>query len=80
MKNNNPQPTLLFHNYEHKTEPVASKKVFLKRLYFNSLLAGGILFVCLLIGIVGYKLGGPMSWIDALHNASMILSGMGTCC
>lgn len=77
MKNNNPQPVLLFHNYEHKREPVASKKVFLKRLYFNSLLAGGILFFCLLIGIVGYKIGGPMSWVDALHNASMILSGMG---
>ncbi len=77
MKNNNPQPTLLFHNYEHKREPVASKKVFLKRLYINSLLAGGILFCCLLIGVVGYKIGGPMSWIDALHNASMILSGMG---
>jgi hypothetical protein len=77
MKNDNLQPKLLFHNYEHKKQPVASKKVFLKRLYFNSLLAGAILFACLLIGIIGYKIGGPMSWIDALHNASMILSGMG---
>ncbi|KAF0240990.1 MAG: hypothetical protein Q8K64_12240 [Sediminibacterium sp.] len=77
MKNNEVQPHLLFHKYEHKSEPVASKKVFLKRLYFNSLLAGTILLICLLMGVVGYKLGGPMSWIDALHNASMILSGMG---
>jgi len=30
-----------------------------------------------MIGILGYKFLGPMSWIDALHNASMILSGMG---
>jgi hypothetical protein len=29
------------------------------------------------MGIIGYKFTGPMSWIDALHNASMILGGMG---
>jgi hypothetical protein len=30
-----------------------------------------------MIGVLGYKFLAPMSWIDALHNASMILSGMG---
>ncbi|NCI45974.1 hypothetical protein [Sediminibacterium soli] len=63
--------------YEHRYQPLASKKVFLKRLKRNVLLASCILSVCLLIGVVGYRFGGPMSWIDALHNASMILSGMG---
>jgi len=29
------------------------------------------------MGIIGYKNTGPMSWIDAVHNASMILGGMG---
>lgn len=77
MKNNEAETHLLFNNYEHKREPIASKKVFLKRLYLNSLLAGSFLFICLFIGVIGYKLGGPMSWIDAIHNASMILSGMG---
>ncbi len=77
MKNISTSPRLLFHEYEHKTAPIASKKVFLKRLYLNSIIAAIIMFSCLLIGVVGYKLGGPMSWIDALHNASMILSGMG---
>ena len=33
--------------------------------------------VCLLIGIAGYMWLGPMPLIDAVHNASMILSGMG---
>ena len=67
----------LFSEYEHKSEPVAPHKVFIKRVYKNSILASIILTLCLLIGVVGYKFLGPMAWIDALHNASMILSGMG---
>ena len=36
------------------------------------------MFVCLVIGIVGYKLTIPtFGWYDSLLNASMILSGMG---
>ncbi len=77
MKDINSPQRLLFHEYEHKNAPIASKKIFLKRLYLNSLIAAIIMFSCLFIGVVGYKIGGPMSWIDALHNASMILSGMG---
>ena len=77
MKDISSTTRLLFHQYEHKTAPVASKKVFLKRLYLNSIIACIILCGCLMIGVIGYKIGGPMSWIDALHNASMILSGMG---
>lgn len=77
MKDTSTSQRLLFHEYEHRTSPVASKKVFLKRLYLNSLIAIIIMLSCLSIGIVGYKIGGPMSWIDAIHNASMILSGMG---
>jgi hypothetical protein len=34
--------------------------------------------VCLAIGIAGYHYLGEASRIDSLHNASMILSGMGT--
>ncbi len=77
MRTRNLQKAFLMNEYEHKSEPVASRKVFLKRLYRNALFAAGILSICLLIGVVGYKFAGPMSWIDALHNASMILSGMG---
>jgi hypothetical protein len=76
MPNNKQQSFFLF-NYEHKSQPLATRKKFLKRLYRNAMLATIILFICLIIGIIGYKIGGPMSWIDALHNASMILSGMG---
>lgn len=37
----------------------------------------GILFICLLIGIIGYHYTAGIPWLDAIHNASMILSGMG---
>ncbi len=64
-------------NYEPKNRPLLPKRLFLRRMLWNVLLASFILSICLLIGIIGYHFWGPMSWIDALHNASMILSGMG---
>lgn len=36
-----------------------------------------ILFVCLMIGVFGYHYTAKIPWLDSLHNASMILSGMG---
>jgi len=74
---NNTNKIRFFHRYEHKKEPLASRSIFLKRIYLNTLLTVLLLLLCLSIGVIGYKYGGPMSWVDALHNASMILSGMG---
>lgn len=71
------QKAFLANDYENKSEPVATKKVFYNRLYKNTIVATVILSLCLAIGVVGYHYTGPMNWIDALHNASMILSGMG---
>jgi hypothetical protein len=36
-----------------------------------------LLVFCLSIGIIGYHYSAGIAWIDSLHNASMILSGMG---
>lgn len=51
--------------------------VFYQRVLKNILLAAGVLFICLLIGIFGYHYTAHIEWLDAIHNASMILSGMG---
>lgn len=51
--------------------------VFYRRMLKNILFAGMILLVCLLIGVAGYHYTAGIEWLDALHNASMILSGMG---
>ncbi len=63
--------------YENKEQPLAPVKVYYSRLLRNLLIATGILSFCLLLGIFGYHYTADIPWIDALHNASMILSGMG---
>lgn len=63
--------------YESHKQPLAPQKTYYRRVLKNILLALFILAVCLLIGIGGYHYFCDMPWIDALHNASMILSGMG---
>jgi len=63
--------------YEHKTQPLASKKKYWNRIWSNLFFCTGILSVCLFIGMLGYKLTIPeFDWYDCLLNASMILSGM----
>ena len=63
--------------YEHRKQPLASKALFYSRVLKNIIVALFIIAVCLAIGAVGYHYTADMSWLDAFHNASMILSGMG---
>jgi hypothetical protein len=63
--------------YENKREPVAPKAVFYGRILKSLGVASALLGVCLIIGILGYHYIAHIVWIDAIHNASMILSGMG---
>lgn len=63
--------------YEHKRQPLANKQTYYQRFLKNLLVAVTILTVCLLLGILGYHYTDNIEWLDALHNASMILSGMG---
>ncbi len=63
--------------FEHKSENLAPKKIYLQRVTLHFLYAMLMLLLCLLLGIVGYHFTAHLSWIDSLHNASMILSGMG---
>ena len=63
--------------YEHKSEPLADRKVFFGRIFTNLTIATLILLGCLGIGVLGYHYIACFEWIDSLLNASMILSGMG---
>jgi hypothetical protein len=63
--------------YEHKKQPVATTATFYQRIVKNILIALLIMAVCLAIGVAGYHYTDNIAWIDAVHNASMILSGMG---
>ncbi len=68
---------ITFHKYEHKSQPLAAIHVFYRRLLNNLRIAGLILFISLMIGVIGYHFLADQDWPDALHNAAMILSGMG---
>ena len=63
--------------YEYKKQALLPKKVYYRRLAFNFFIATIIMVISLTIGVVGYHWLGAMGWIDSIHNASMILSGMG---
>jgi hypothetical protein len=63
--------------YEKKGEKLLPWPRFFRRMALSALLAFGIVFGALFAGILGYHLIAALGWIDAILNASMILTGMG---
>jgi len=63
--------------YEHKSQRLLPPKLFYRRVLKNVLLASVILGISMLIGVIGFCSIADASWIDALHNSAMLLSGMG---
>ena len=62
---------------EQRHKALLSREVFLTRLLRSSALASMLIAASLGIGVLGYHLVAGLPWIDALLNASMILTGMG---
>ena len=63
--------------YEKKHHKLASKQTYYKRLVKSFIIAVCFLAISLVIGIIGYHYLGELGWLDSMHNASMILGGMG---
>lgn len=63
--------------FEHRNEPLLPLGQFILRLVRSILVGIGVIGVALAIGVVGYRVTGGLSWLDAFYNASMILGGMG---
>jgi len=63
--------------YEHKSQPLLPRRLFLIRLLRHILFAIGVLTISLAIGMVGYHFLEKMNFVDSMLNASMILGGMG---
>ena len=57
--------------------PLPSRRKFIRRVARGLRWAGLMVIVSLALGVAGYHLLGGLSWLDALVNASMILTGMG---
>ena len=63
--------------YESKAKPPLSWRQFAHRMLGHAALGAATIAVALALGICGYHWSEGISWIDALLEASMILSGMG---
>lgn len=63
--------------FEHKTKPLASRRVFFNRILWFVFFGLAFIFISLSIGAWGYAHYAGLNAIDAYYNASMILTGMG---
>jgi hypothetical protein len=62
------------HAHRHALAPSA---VFYHRLRRSATFALGLIAGTLLIGTLGYVMLARLSWIDAFHQSSLLMSGMG---
>ena len=62
---------------EHHTKPLLPFRQYLLRILRYSGFALVLIGVSLGIGVAGYHYINELPWLDALLNASMILTGMG---
>jgi hypothetical protein len=67
----------LFPGYERRRQKVAPFSLFLQRLAVAIAVAGCVITLVLLVGVMGYHWLAGFEWIDSLLEASMILGGMG---
>ena len=56
---------------------LAPRELFLSRVRRAVLYALTLVGATLVAGMIGYRLLEQMSWLDAFHQAAMLLSGMG---
>ena len=63
--------------YEHKSKPLLPRRKFYQRIALSTGIVVGIVAFSLFMGSAGYHYFAGLPWIDALLNASMILTGMG---
>jgi hypothetical protein len=63
--------------FESKKERLLPLPKFIGRMARSLLVSSGIVGAALALGVLGYRVFAGFSWIDALLEACMILTGMG---
>jgi hypothetical protein len=63
--------------WEHRTQPLASRRTFARRIALQLLLAGVLVVLTLAIGMAGYLNIARLGWVDSFLEAAMFLSGAG---
>src|SRR5512137_2009823 len=61
----------------HRHDPAHHRRMFRSGLITAGVVAGVLIGVSLIVGIVGYHHFAGLGWVDAFYSASMIMSGMG---
>jgi hypothetical protein len=56
---------------------LASRKLFLSRFRRVATYALALVAITLVVGMIGYRGFEHLSWLDAFHQAALLLSGMG---
>lgn len=63
--------------FERKSEKLLKSRSFYLRLFKHMWIAFGLVTLSIALGAACYHALEEMSWVDAIYNASMILTGMG---
>jgi hypothetical protein len=63
--------------FEGKNDKLVPLPIFVRRVALSLLWTVVVLCIALSIGVLGYHFIAGLHWIDAILNASMILTGMG---
>ncbi len=63
--------------FEHRKDQLLSRSAFIARIMWSAGIALGLVTASLAIGAFGYHETVGLTWIDAILNAAMILTGMG---
>jgi hypothetical protein len=63
--------------FERWHQPLLSTRDFFRRIARYGGVAVAIVGLSLVAGVVGYRVIAGLSWVDAILNASMLMSGMG---
>ena len=72
-----PKSLLVVSMFEHKSQPLISKRFFVYRTIRYAWFSIGIIGFSLLVGMAGYRYYAGTGWVESFYNASMILTGMG---
>jgi len=64
-------------HFERRDQPLLTRRLFVLRLLQSFRLAAVLVVGALAAGTVGYRFVAHLAWIDAIHQSSMIMTGMG---
>jgi len=63
--------------YERRSQPLLSPAQWWRRMLRSLRMAGTVIGISLVVGILGYHFLGNLNWVDSFLEASMILGGEG---